>query len=152
VVSSRESVASRHGEPHLFAQVVVDAEELALAEVRRRELVELLERGRVAAEGLLDHQPCEAAACHRGCAHVARDHLCDGAEDGRRHGEEEEPVAWPSARVRLLARAQQGVQLLVGGRRVVAAGVEGDPTTEVRLTKPRVALGHVHALLGDKRR
>ena len=115
---------------------MVDAEELALGEVRGGELVELLEGGGVAAEGLLDHQPCEAAvpaARRRRRAHVARDHLRSGAEDGRRHREEEEAVARQPARVRLLERAQQGVQLLVRGGRVVATGVEADPAAEVGL-------------------
>jgi len=64
------------------SKVVADPIELRLVEVARRERVELLERGGVAAERLLDQQPREAA---RRRPAVRRHHLCDRAKHGRRH-------------------------------------------------------------------
>ena len=58
----------RDVEDHLLAEVVVEAEELRLVEMGGRELVEVVECLRVAAEGLLDHQARVAALAARQCA------------------------------------------------------------------------------------
>jgi len=129
-------------ENHLLAEVVVKPEELALVEVPRRQLVELLERLRVAPERLLNHQPREAAGAR---AAVLGEHLRHRAKDGRGHREEVEAVAGGA----VLIGGHPGVEPRVRLGRVVPARVKSDPRGEVGLWQPRVLLD-IDALLLDE--
>ena len=133
----------RDVEDHLLAQVVVEAEELALVEDRRREAVQRVEGLRVAAERLLDHQPRVPG---RRRSRVRRDHLGHCAEDRRRHREEVEAVGAGFPALELLER---GVEGDVRARLVVCAGVEVDAIREDLLRQPGVLLD-VDALLRDE--
>ena len=80
----------------LLAQVVVDAEDLALAEGRAHDGVELARRGAVAAERLLEHERAHrACGCATGPASPSL--RGDEREDRRRRREVEDDVALRAA-------------------------------------------------------
>ena len=110
--AEREHVLDR-----LLAEVVVDPEDLVLAEVLEQRGRQLLCRGEVVAERLLDDEPRPAAVVA-----TLAERLDDGGKGRRRHGEVEDAVA---AELLLLVELLDEVVELVLAARVREVG--GDP-------------------------
>ena len=105
----------------LFAQVVVDAIDLALGEVPVHQVVELAGRGQVAAEGLLHHQARPARGAGQAGGVQAGDHPGQGCRGQR---QVEDPVAGEGVLgLDGFQAGGEGAVVAVGGKRgVVQAG------------------------------
>src|SRR3954451_23259335 len=125
----------------LLAEVVVDPEDLLLAEVLEQGRGQLLRRLEVVAERLLDHEARPAAIVS-----PLAERLDDRGESGRRHGEVEDAVA-PELLL-LVKLAERVVEL------VLAAGVGEVGRNVVQLRRelvPGVLAERVARVLLDRR-
>ena len=141
-----------------FAEVMVDAEDLALAEGGHRDAVQLLRRLQVMPERLLDDHPRERAAALRIADHLlGAEQLRDDGKKLRRHRQVVNPP--PARPPRAIALLQPLIQLVVGLRLAeIALDIKqslGEAVPDRVVDRPRaselvarVAHGHAKGVVG----